>query len=657
MKDGIELSSKVWMPKITNKKRLPAIIEYIPYRKRDGTIFRDELIHPYFANNGYIAIRIDMRGSGDSDGVMHDEYTFQEQDDAITAIKWIANQDWCNGNIGMIGKSWGGFNSLQIASLAPKNLKTIVTAYTSVNRFTDDIHFKGGCLLGDNFRWGAVMLAYSSRPPDPMIVGKNWKKMWLERLKVNTLLSIKWIGHQKYNNYWKHGSVSEDYSSLKIPILAIAGWADNYMNAPMQLLKNVENNIKVIIGPWGHQYPHMSVPGPQINFLEEVKNWWDQWLKNKNQKTSNLPDYRFWLQDTVKPKRYYKNRLGRWQIIKKYPGKRIEEKSFYLSNKFLLQERYEKVNLTFSSPASCGLSVGEFFPMSIISSHKENNNNSPELSGDQREDDTMSLCFDSNKLKSSFSIVGRVKLQLKLRVNKIKSQIIVRLCEINPDGSSTKLSHGMLNLNFREGFEKPKKINKGEIININLYLDEVACKISKGNKIRVSISNNYWPYVWPSPELSELNLLYGKVTFPKFKSTSKDEYNFKERENLEGWKFKQHRKSTYDRIVIKDLKSNLIKLKIVTDNGKTEDLNHGLITDSKVEENWSIHPKQPLAAKATIDWVQIMQRKNWKVKILSGSTMFSDQKYFYFEGYVRAEEKNQIIYKRSFKEKVKRKYV
>ena len=117
----------------------------------------------------------------------------------------------------------------------------------------------------------------------------------------------------------------------------------------------------------------------------------------------------------------------------------------------------------------------------------------------------------------------------------------------------------MLNLNFREGFEKPKKINKGEIININLYLDEVACKISKGNKIRVSISNNYWPFVWPSPELSELNLLYGKVTFPKFKSTSKDEYNFKERENLEGWKFKQHRKSTYDRIVIKDLKSNLIK--------------------------------------------------------------------------------------------------
>ena len=68
----------------------------------------------------------------------------------------------------------------------------------------------------------------------------------------------------------------------------------------------------------------MSVPGPQINFLEEVKNWWDQWLKNKNQKISNLPDYRFWLQDTVKPKRYYKKRLGRWQIIKKYPGKRIE---------------------------------------------------------------------------------------------------------------------------------------------------------------------------------------------------------------------------------------------------------------------------------------------------------------------------------------------
>ncbi len=654
MKDGIELSSKVWMPKIADKKRLPAIIEYIPYRKRDGTIYRDELIHPYFANNGYIAIRIDMRGSGDSDGVMLDEYTIQEQDDAITAIKWIAKQDWCNGNIGMMGKSWGGFNSLQIASIAPKQLKAIITAFTSVDRFSDDIHYKGGCLLGDNLRWGAVMLAYSARPPDPLIVGKNWKKMWMKRLKIEPFLSIKWLKNQRRNNYWKHGSVCENYSSIRLPVLAIGGWADNYMNAPIHLLKNMNAPIKAIIGPWGHQYPHMAVPGPQINFLEEMKNWWDYWLKGIKNGVNKIPDYRFWIQDSVAPKRYYNLRPGNWQSFPVFPSDRIKNKIFFLGNHNKLKEKIEKFKAVINSPTTCGLSVGEFFPMSIA--NNENTEGIPELPGDQRIDDAYSICFDSDEFKKPFSVVGSIKLILKLKVDKPIAQLFVRLCDINQEGSSTRLSHGMLNLNFHKSFERPRYLNTNKIIKVEIILDEVACRFNKGHKIRIAISNNYWPFVWPSPELSKIDLFYGKVIIPSFRHSFRDEYKFKKAEKLKGWNHKKHKSPSYKRIIENDLNTGNTKLRIFTKNGRYEDLNHGLITESELEEIWKIHPSQPLSAEAEINWVQIILRDNWKIKISSGCIMTSSKKSFFLKGYIFAEQDNEIVFEKYFNEEIPRNY-
>ena len=100
---------------------------------------------------------------------MFDEYTKQELDDAEFTVKWLADQDWCSGAVGMMGISWGGFNSLQVAERAPDPLKAIITLCSSVDRYAEDIHYKGGCLLNENFGWGSTMWSYSSRAPDPKI--------------------------------------------------------------------------------------------------------------------------------------------------------------------------------------------------------------------------------------------------------------------------------------------------------------------------------------------------------------------------------------------------------------------------------------------------------------------------------------------------------
>ncbi|MFZ8942676.1 MAG: CocE/NonD family hydrolase, partial [Gemmobacter sp.] len=236
--DGCRLSARVWMPEDAPAAPVPAILEFLPYRKRDGTTARDALTHPYLAGHGYACLRVDMRGNGDSDGLMEDEYSPQELADACEVIGWIAAQPWCSGRVGMMGISWGGFNALQVAALRPPALKAIITLCSTVDRYADDIHWKGGCLLNENLGWGATMWSYSSRPPDPAL-RSDWRAEWLKRLEAEPFLPAVWLGHQRRDAYWQHGSVCEDYAAIEAATLAVGGWGDSYKNAVPQLVQNL----------------------------------------------------------------------------------------------------------------------------------------------------------------------------------------------------------------------------------------------------------------------------------------------------------------------------------------------------------------------------------------------------------------------------------
>ena len=250
MADGVHLAARVWLPKNAADNPVPAILEYIPYRKSDHTRPRDDLNHPYFAGHGYASVRVDIRGSGDSEGVLEDEYTAAELEDGVAIINWLADQDWCDGNVGMIGISWGGFNGLQIAALHPEALKAVITVCSTDDRYADDVHYMGGCMLADNLSWASIMFAGNSCPPDPAVVGDRWREMWLERLKGSGLWLDQWTRHQHRDAFWKHGSVCEDFSRIQCPIYAVSGWADGYSNAVFRLLANIDAPTKGLVGPW-----------------------------------------------------------------------------------------------------------------------------------------------------------------------------------------------------------------------------------------------------------------------------------------------------------------------------------------------------------------------------------------------------------------------
>ena len=170
------------MPVDADQQPVPAILEFLPYRKNDGTIYRDEITLPATAEKAYACIRVDIRGTGESEGLFDDEYSEQELSDAEQVIDWISQQPWCDGNVGMVGISWGGFNALQLAYRQPAALKAIITICSTDDRFNEDIHFAGGCLLNDNLDWASFFWSYAlARCPDPRLVGDDWKRQWLHR--------------------------------------------------------------------------------------------------------------------------------------------------------------------------------------------------------------------------------------------------------------------------------------------------------------------------------------------------------------------------------------------------------------------------------------------------------------------------------------------
>ena len=647
LSDGCRLSARIWMPEDAETSPAPAILEHLPYRKRDGTIARDEQNHPWFAGHGYIVIRTDMRGNGESDGLMHDEYTAQELADAVEVIEWIASQPFCNGKVGMMGISWGGFNALQVADLRPNALKAIITCCSTVDRYADDIHYKGGCLLGENFGWSSNMLAYSSRPPDKALVGDRWKAMWKDRLEnMDMPLSI-WIRHQHRDDYWKHGSVRENYSNINAAVLSIGGWHDGYRNTISHLVENIKAPVKGIVGPWIHKYPNYAKPEPAIGFLQEAKRWWDQYLKGIDTDVDNDPDYRAYLMDSIKPERWVNERPGRWISEQSWPSKNITTSEWFLGNDNHLGKSATTLLQTINSPLDCGAAAGEYFPFAF----------SDELPAEQTPDDEGSACFDSAALTQMLDIVGDPEINLTLSCDKACGQVAVRLLDCRPDGTSALITYGVLNLTHHLSHESPKALTPGKAISIAFNLDQIAYRVPEGHKLRVAISTAYWPLIWPSPEKITLTLTEGALKLPTRSPAVKDEWDFEPPEATRAWQVRNLRRPEYQRSVSTDQQTGESITEVYCDFGEDEDLAHGLVSGAKMQERWSILPTEPHSARVEAQWHHNGGRAGnyWYTTVTT--SMHSTTTQFIFEAELQAYIGDELFFSRKYQDSVARELV
>lgn len=645
--DGCRLSARAWMPKDALNQPVPAILEYLPYRKRDGTAARDALTHPYLAGHGYACLRVDMRGNGDSEGLMEDEYTEQELQDACDVIAWIVKQPWCTGKAGMMGISWGGFNALQVAALQPPGLDAIITLCSTDDRYADDIHYKGGCLLNENLGWGATMLSFSSRPPDPLIAGDKWRDMWLERLENAPFLPAVWLKHQTRDAYWKRGSVCEDFPKIKAATLAIGGWGDAYKNAVPRLVQGIKAPVKGIIGPWIHKYPHFAAPHPQIGFLQEALRWWDRWLKGAETGVESDPAMRIYVMDGLPPKTWHAERPGRWIAEKVWPSPDISMETLHLNSKAGLGNKEEQFSLSVSSPADCGAAAGEYCAIWL----------GPEMPGDQSGDDAKSLCFEGEVLKEALDIVGAPVVRLRLSSDKPAAQLAARLCDVDEAGASSRITYGVLNLCQRGGHEFPEPLEAGRFLEFSLQLDDIAYRVPAGHRLRLAISNAYWPLLWPSPERAELTLQSGSLEIPVRLDRAAEKTEFERPEAAAPWRAERLQEPSNAREFSVDPVSGEAVLTIADDFGTVRDLEHGLETGSVAREVWRILPGDPLSAHGQTHWTQTLRRGIWNVRTEAFTQMRSDGGWFHLTGRVEAFENEKLIFSRDFSESIRREFL
>ncbi len=651
MSDGCQLSARIWMPEDAHERPVPAIVEHLPYRKRDGTIVRDQLTHPWFAANGYVSIRVDMRGNGDSQGLMLDEYIQQELDDACQVIAWAAKQPFCNGAVGMMGISWGGFNALQVAAMQPPALKAIITLCSTVDRFADDIHYKGGCLLGENIGWAANMLSYSSRPPDPALVGDQWQDLWMQRLENMPFLASTWLSHQHRDDYWKHGSVCEDYSSIQAAALSIGGWHDGYRNTISHLVSNLQSPVKGIVGPWIHKYPHYAAPQPAIGFLQEAKRWWDQWLKDEQTAVHDDAAYRVWLMDSIAPARWLPERPGRWIAESDWPSDNVEMQEWHFKENACLdiQPADEKLHLAVNSRQTCGQAGGEYFPFMF----------GPELPDEQSLDDAQSIVFDSELLPATLDIVGAPEFNCSLTLQGTSGNCCVRLCDIRPDGQSALITMGVLNLSHHQSSEEPALLAAGQRLDVSFTLDQIAYRIPAGHRLRVAISSAYWPLIWPSQGQGGFHISAGALSIPCRKGTLADENecHFEVPESAPAWQATELRSSSSTRELEVDQATGVMRTLVVNDFGENKDADHGLISGSSMRECWSIHPDDPLSAEVTIDWQQNGGRDDWQWSTSVVVTQHCDATHFHISGYLRAMENDELVFEAEYVDSIRREFV
>ena len=496
MSDGTRLAARIWLPEDAEDDPVPAILEYLPYRKGDAFAKRDSYHHPYFAGHGYAGVRVDLRGTGDSDGILLDEYLPQEQDDALEVIAWLAEQPWCSGAVGMIGISWGGFNGLQVAARRPPALKAVITMCASDDRYSDDVHYAGGCVLAvDMLQWAATMLTLCAQPPDPAAVGDGWRATWLERMERTPPYIEAWLGHQRRDDYWRQGSVCEDYAEIEAPVYAVGGWADGYSNAVPRLVAGLPGPRKGLVGPWSHAFPQDGQPGPTIGFLQECLRWWDQWLKGVDTGIMDEPLLRAWIQDVVPPADHYAERPGRWVTEAQWPSPSIEARELPLPGEFPVEV---------GSVESTGADAGAWCP----------DGGQGDWPPDQRAEDARSVSFTFDPLAEPVDILGFPEVELTLEADRPDALLAVRLCALAPDGSSLLITRGLLNLTHRDGHDVVHPLEPGRLYELSVRLDAIGHAVPAGHALRVSVSSAYWPWAWPSPEPVTLTLLDGRLLLP-----------------------------------------------------------------------------------------------------------------------------------------------
>lgn len=484
---GITLGATVTRPLEAEAGPVPVLLWYDPYRNAwDGTVGDAAR---FFAARGYAFVNLHTRGTGNSEGVSLDEYPVEETRDGYDAVEWLAAQPWCSGRVGMLGASYSGFTCLQVAALAPPALRAIAPAYFTDRRYTDDCHYKGGCLRGyyDMLTYGMHMVARNGLPPHPRATGAQWAEIWQQRLEEGEPYLLKWLAHPLEDDYWQQGSVVGQYDRIRAACFLIGGWHDGYVNPPLRTFRALTAPKRLLMGPWNHTYPHLSHCGPRIHIYEELLRWWDRWLRDIDNGIDRELPVTIYVQQHEKPRPDRTEIAGSWHTAPALPEGATRLWTLGAGS------------LGDGEIASGGSDTFEYRPATSRQGGVWDAGIPFGLPSDQRPDEALALNYTSQPLTEDLVLLGQPVVELTISADVPVLPIAVRLSEVTPDGVSALVTKGVLNVTRREGMDRAVPLPVGEPVPLRLELEATAWRFCRGNRLRLSINGSDFPNVWPTP--------------------------------------------------------------------------------------------------------------------------------------------------------------
>jgi uncharacterized protein len=490
MKDGVRLAATLYMPDGAKPgEKFPALLEYLPYRKDDGTAAGDYPKHAYFARRGYVGVRVDIRGFGASEGVPPErEYSEQEQVDAEQIIAWLARQPWCNGNVGMFGISWGGFTAMQMAMRHPPALKAILAVHATAELFHDDVHYVDGMAHVDEFElnmdmaegWvGAPEYSLDEKVLGPRFDSPPWSLLYLK--------------HQHDGPFWRERV--RPLSEITTPTFLIGGLQDGYRDNVTDMLMKSKAPIKAIVGPWNHSFPNEPDFGPKVEWRDQAVLWFDYWLKGRATGVLDDPRLVIFVQHWHPPDPTLQEVPGEWRREDVWPPKDATDTTLYLHDNHTL-EATAGVQATHRLKyiPTVGVEAGFWWG---------------ELLSDPRPVDAFSLVYDSMPLEHEVAILGRPHALLRASATAPLADWFARLSDVAPDGTVTQITGAGLNGAQRESMSEPRDLEPGKVYALDIEMHLTSWIFPRGHRVRVAISNALWPMVLPTPYSMTTALVLG----------------------------------------------------------------------------------------------------------------------------------------------------
>ncbi|WP_417849199.1 CocE/NonD family hydrolase [Thalassoglobus sp.] len=529
MRDGVKLKIDIFRPKAEG--RFPAILQQTPYNK-NGQAARAR----NFASRGYVVINVDSRGRFESGGEW-DPFSAKHKTDGYDLVQWIAEQSWCNGNVGTYGLSYMGWTQWWTASQSPPALKAIVPEVAPPDQFYN-CPYQNGIFVCWMMDWAGSTSDRNPHSAGPGAYGgfavdreKTYDQLpyidfdKTRNYKPNTWWR-KWIQQNTASGeYWKAISYQtpESYAKVKVPSLAISGWFDaNFPGTPMNYLAmkkhggtEAARQPRMVIGPWEHIINRRQVAAG-VDFGEQaiidwdgyILRWFDHHLKGVDNGVLKDPPVHIFV-------------MGRnqWRTAQDWPLPETQFTKYYLHSSGMANSSDGDGSLTTLPPGDESPDLYVYDPRDPTPSAGFTNGHIDgprDISQSATRQDV--LVYDTPVLTEDVELIGPISATIFAATSAHDTDWMIRLSDVKPDGSAMFLAEGVMRARHRDpenqGAFNPYKlseINPNEAYEYQLeFWRPTGNVFARGNRIRVEISSSYYPYYLRNPNSKMDNI--GKVT-------------------------------------------------------------------------------------------------------------------------------------------------